>query len=200
MANTGSADAEKAQLRREMRRRRRAVDPRSAVEAAQQAAGALVQSQLFRRSAHIALYSASDGELDPLPIAERALALGRRVYLPRIRGAELEFADWRRGDCLSMNRYGIGEPRGPARALQGFDLLLLPLVAWCPDGTRLGMGGGFYDRSLARLRPGQRPALIGVAYDRQCCETLPREAWDVPLDGILTESGLRFLGASEERR
>ncbi len=74
------------------------------------------------------------------------------------------------------------------------DALILPLLAFDTQGQRLGMGGGFYDRSLAALRHRRRwrrPRLLGVAHGFQEVSELPREPWDVPLDGIVTEQGYR---------
>lgn len=179
----------KAALRRELRSRRRAIDTARAQDCARCCADALAASRLWRHSAHIGLYWPSDGELDPTPLARRARRAGRRLYLPRIAGGGLEFADWNAGQPLLYNRYGIGEPTGPARALHQLDLLLLPLVGWTRDGDRLGMGAGFYDRTLGGAA--RRPVLVGLAYACQEVATLPRDDWDVQLDAVLTERGLQ---------
>jgi len=104
--------------------------------------------------------------------------------------ARPEFADWTPSQPLRDNRFGIGEPTGPARALKQLDLLLLPLVGFSDDGGRLGMGGGFYDRTLGALKLEERPLLLGLAYAAQQVEILPMDPWDVRLDGVLTERGL----------
>jgi 5-formyltetrahydrofolate cyclo-ligase len=73
------------------------------------------------------------------------------------------------------------------------DLILLPLVAFDESGQRLGMGGGFFDRSLAFLAWRQhwrKPHLIGLAYDFQKVAALPREPWDVPLDAVVTDQNV----------
>jgi 5-formyltetrahydrofolate cyclo-ligase len=105
----------------------------------------------------------------------------------------LRFAPWRNGDALVQNRYGIPEPDiAPASMLAAAELavVLVPLLAFDRSGTRLGAGGGYYDRSFAALRArplGDRPLLVGIGYGFQEVQHLPRAAWDVPLDIVITE-------------
>ncbi len=97
---------------------------------------------------------------------------------------------------MVTNRFGIPEPQArhgahPARRLPAWalDLILLPLVGFDDDGQRMGMGGGFYDRTLAfTRRPGPRPHLIGLAHECQRVESLPVAPWDVPLDAIVSDA------------
>src|SRR5687767_13746260 len=92
---------------------------------------------------------------------------------------------------MRRNRFGIPEPTGRRCAPQQLDLVLLPLVAFDRRGARLGMGGGFYDRTFAFLRVAGRrkPRLVGLAHHFQEVAQLPREPWDVPLAAIVTERG-----------
>ena len=94
---------------------------------------------------------------------------------------------------MTRNRFNIEEPTLDSTAiieLTAHDCLLMPLVGFDAKGNRLGMGGGFYDRTLAplqRLCDGPpRPLLIGVAHDCQQVPVLPIEPWDIPLDVIIT--------------
>ena len=155
--------------------------------------------KVFVRSRHLAGYLAIDGELDPAPLLERARAMGKRVYLPVLAGnpaAHLLFAPYHLDMAMQANRFGILEPDVPAADLllpQHLDLVLTPLVAFDLHGTRLGMGGGFYDRTFAfRHNPAHlpRPLLLGLAYELQKVAELPRQSWDIPLDGIVTEQAL----------
>ena len=105
------------------------------------------------------------------------------------------------GTPLRRNRFQIPEPDvSPAEWLppSALDLVLTPLVAFDSTGTRLGMGGGFYDRSFAFLRDpdpvGHRPRLIGLAYEFQQVEALVRQPWDVPLDAAATEKAWSVFG------
>jgi 5-formyltetrahydrofolate cyclo-ligase len=182
----------KAQLRAYMRKRRRAVDPETLIHASRQLCEQLSLRRCVARSRHIALYLPNDGEISPLPLIRRCWRAGKAVYLPVVEGeGGLVFRRYKAGDRLASNRYGIDEP-GP-RATQclaaNLDLVLLPLVAFDRQGGRLGMGGGYYDRSFRGLkgRPG-RPLLLGAAYSFQELDRVPVEHWDRQLDGIVTEA------------
>jgi 5-formyltetrahydrofolate cyclo-ligase len=150
----------------------------------------------FRVSRRVACYLPVDGEIDTAAVIKRLSSLNKRCYLPvisRIDHDRLWFAPAIEATLHRTNRYGIREPKVPARQLvraQELDLVLLPLVGFDEHGHRLGMGGGYYDRSLAFLTQRQhwrKPHLIGLAYDFQKLPPLPREPWDVPLDAIVTD-------------
>lgn len=189
--------------RRRLRSQRRNLPRQQRHVAALQVARQFPLASVFARHQRIALYLASDGEIDPMRLLERLLAAGRQCYLPvlnRHRRRPLRFAEYLPGMPMLANRYGIPEPAvSPAQMLsaQELDLIMLPLVGFDSVGNRLGMGGGFYDRSLAfMLHRGRfrRPRLIGLAYQFQCLDRLEDRPWDVPLDGILTEQSLRRFG------
>jgi 5-formyltetrahydrofolate cyclo-ligase len=149
----------------------------------------------------VACYLANDGELDPALLVRRLRSGSREVYLPVLDGPMLRFAPWAEGETLRRNRFGIPEPprRGHARGTIGLDVILVPLVAFDDAGNRLGMGGGFYDRTLARLarrRAWRRPRLVGVAYGFQQVQALPARSWDVPLCGVVTDRGYHIASRS----
>ena len=183
-------------LRRQLRALRRGL-PAAARQRAALAVARHLKSWPLTRAVRIAGYWACDGELDPGPVLERAWAEGGQVFLPVLTGVpprSLQFAPYRPGAPLRRNRFNIPEPEAaPAECLQpaDLDLVLTPLVAFDSIGTRLGMGGGFYDRSFAFLRERSRPArplLIGVAHDFQQVDAFVPEAWDVPLDLVVTDA------------
>jgi 5-formyltetrahydrofolate cyclo-ligase len=124
------------------------------------------------------------------------LLMRRECYAPVLpsRGRMLRFARIRRETPMTRNRFGIAEPLDarPLRARQ-LDLLLMPLVGFDHRGFRLGMGGGFYDATLAFMRHRRnwrKPRLVGIAYECQRVESLPHDPWDMPLDAVLTERQL----------
>jgi len=187
------------QLRQTLRQARRALHGSTRIERETAILRAISQHPRLKRLRHLALYWPSDGEVDLRPLLNRKNTQQQR-YLPILmHGSRLRFAAWSASSNLHPNRFGIPEPRvhlrEHARPIQ-LDAVLMPLVGFDAHGNRLGMGGGFYDRSFAfRLarRRWRKPLLIGVAFELQRCPTLPAAAWDVPLDGIVTEHGLRLF-------
>ncbi len=185
------SSADRPTLRASMRAARRALPARARLAAAEAVAERLrAHIQAFSEPKVIAGYWACDGEL-PLHL----LLAGRPAFtylLPRVRAERcIDFVPWRPGDAVVANRFGIPEPEaGVAVELTAIDVILLPLLAFNRDGSRLGSGGGYYDRSLASLAgaaPGNRPQLIGVGYALQEAATLHTEAWDVGLHNVVTE-------------
>ncbi|NOZ52048.1 MAG: 5-formyltetrahydrofolate cyclo-ligase [Gammaproteobacteria bacterium] len=187
------------QLRDVMRRNRRALSPLQRVDCAQQFAYHFSKTGLFVNSQHVAFYMANDAELDPLPLMHIAWSMGKTCYLPVLSAAyqkRLLFSRYNRNAPVVFNRYGIAEPVVAAcdrvRAQQ-LDLVLTPLVAFDTKGNRIGMGGGFYDRSFAFLRQRQhwiKPRLIGIGYSFQQIDAIQCQSWDVPLSAIATDKGL----------
>ena len=186
-------------LRRTLRRQRDALSDSEQRRAAAQLSVTVAACRLFRVSRRIALYLPNDGEIDPQPLMERIWTAKKLCYLPilsRLRHDRLWFAPYTPDTPLTLNRFGIPEPRVPARQwvrAQELDLILMPLVAFDSHGNRLGMGGGFYDKSLAFLRTRclwRKPHLVGLAHDFQRVEALEPFAWDVPLQAVATDRTL----------
>ncbi len=183
------------QLRQQMRSARRALDHRTLQIHARAVAKHICRSRSFINSRHLAGYLANDSEMDPRFIIERAWQLNKQVYLPVLAplGQGLYFAPFPPSSELVRNRFGIMEPACDPRhwrSARQLDLVLLPLVAFDCTGNRLGMGGGFYDRSLAYRQHRQywrKPQLIGLAHELQKTPALTSRSWDIPLDGIATE-------------
>jgi 5-formyltetrahydrofolate cyclo-ligase len=120
------------------------------------------------------------------------------------RAGHLGFARWRPNARLIRNRFGIAEPLGTSAARiepRALDLVLVPVVGFDKAGNRLGMGGGYYDRSFAFAlrRATRRPCLIGVAFDCQRVGGLPARPGDVPLDGVVTPRAYHRFGAHRGR-
>lgn len=157
----------------------------------------LLSSDLFRAARRIAAYVAVNGELDPGPFIAAARERTRRIHLPVLPAlprSGLRFAPVEAGDALQPNRYGIPEPHATTLVRPAFlDLVLVPLVAFDGAGNRLGMGAGHYDRTFGfrrHRRHWRGPRLVGLAYDGQRLKRIDPEPWDVPLDAVVTESGL----------
>ena len=195
---TPSSD-ERAALRRELRQRRRDLPAKARIAAADGLAAQLLALPLLPAQGYVAGYWALDGEI-ALHSFQLKLPQGLVWCLPVLHGEELRFAPWRPGDALVSNRFGIPEPDiSPSSALdaEAMALVLMPLVGFDARGARLGMGGGWYDRTFAfrKLAPAP-PHLVGVGFDAQRVESLHTEEWDVLPDAICTESTTYFHGAA----
>ncbi len=190
------------ELRQSIRQKRRAVTEEVAAACAEQLARNTGSHRLVANSIHIATYLAADGEIDPWPLTQKLWSSGKTLYLPVLAPfsrQRLWFARYLPGDRLVANRYGIPEP--VVRDLikpWALDLILTPLVAFDMTGNRIGMGGGYYDRSLAFLHSRQhwqKPRRLGLAYEFQKQAMIRPNPWDIPLDGIATEACIYTAGS-----
>ena len=205
MQQPQSADNnDRAYWRRLIRGRRQALSASEQQAASQALCAQLLALPECQQANRIGLYLANDGELDLTPLAHALWARGCQLFLPVLHPfatGHLLMLGYHRDSPLRPNRFGIPEPHLDVRQvapLPSLDLLLCPLVAFDNAGNRLGMGGGFYDRTLARWqqsRPSQ-PLPIGIAHDCQRVDALPHALWDVPLPQILTPAQRYQFGAS----
>jgi len=140
----------------------------------------------------IALYSAVRGEVGTDRVRERCLASGARLYYPRMcDDGNLSFYRHEASDGWEQGRFGIREPRvvpGVEGVREGFDLVVVPGVAFDAAGWRLGRGHGYYDRFLRGLGGGS--LAVGLAFSWQMVPEVPVDAWDVPVDAVVTEEGI----------
>jgi 5-formyltetrahydrofolate cyclo-ligase len=189
-------------LRQTLRQARRAVPDRLQRERARLLLRVLRRDLPYQRARRIAAYWPADGELDPRPLIRQAHRRGKAVYLPVLRrglggrAAKLRFVRFLPGTGMRANRFGIPEPTSKGRHIRParhLDVLLVPLVGFDSTGNRIGMGGGYYDRTLSFLnerRQWRRPRLIGIAHECQRVATIEPRAWDVPLQTVATERRL----------
>jgi len=182
----------KSDIRKLMRQRRNALsvgDQRRASRALRQR---LEHHPYFVQARRIGIYCPNDGEIDLMPLVSAAAP--KRFHLPILppRGKlRLWFGGFQSGARLIVDRFGILEPVGRDRVrAEDLDLILLPLVAFDRTGGRIGMGGGYYDASLSFIRRSQRVRpvrVIGAAHHFQQVERIPKDTWDVPLHGVVTD-------------
>ena len=159
-------------------------------EAPQAIATHLIQQAFFKKSMHIACYIAHRSEVATEACINAIWQAHKMCYLPKLTATgALCFAQYKQFDVLEPNRFGIFEPLSAAPTLKAaqLDLVLMPLVAFDHEGNRLGTGGGYYDRTFAGA---SHPLLIGLAYAAQRAGALPKDKWDIPLDGVITEQGV----------
>jgi len=186
----------KSDIRTALLAKRYQIDPIARELAATAAAKIFLGSHLFKANLQFACYLSQADEFDCTPIIRAVWAAQKNCYLPvlpELQKKQLEFALYRPGDHLRLNRYHIFEPEAlsffPAEKL---DIALVPLLGFDSEGNRLGRGGGYYDATFSFLLKSEirRPFLLGLGYEGQKMLELPNDSWDVKLDGVLTEQGL----------
>jgi len=185
-------------IRKQLRQKRQRLSEVERKRYAQQLASYVIRTSWYKHAKKIAFYLANDGEMDLSPLIDNALAIGKQCFLPVIHepfAHRLLFAPYQKNRRMSTNRFGILEPRYLHREVQNpksLDIVFMPLVAFDAIGHRLGMGGGYYDRTFAYLKDRTHwlcPKLMGVAYDFQQVDKLYQADWDVPMLSVITESG-----------
>lgn len=183
------------EIRSQLRSKRRSLTDQQQQFAAQHMSSLMQRESPFTYGTRIGVYLANDGEIDPSLLVSKARSAGCYCFLPVIdpRGTNcLYFARYDSDTELATNRYGILEPvakQSTMLSAKDLDILLMPLVAFDREGTRMGMGGGFYDRSLSFMAESvhTKPILIGLAHSCQETPHLIRQHWDIPLHLIATE-------------
>lgn len=183
-----------------MRERRRRVPAASRIRAAELLADHLLALPFAPVTGHVAGYWAMDGEIG-LHAWQVRLPEQLRYCLPVLHeDGRLRFAPWSSGEALVTNRFGIPEPDVPAAALiepEDMALVVLPLVGFDARGHRLGMGGGWYDRSFAfRQAAAAPPWMVGAAFAAQQVDAVHAQAWDVALDAVCSENATHLVEAA----
>lgn len=182
--------SQKSDMRRTLRKLRRSLDTAAVAHATSGVASILAQLPLWQHAHRVASYSSCNGEISTELINIMAHREGKQLFLPVV-GSDnkLSFAVCQPEDAQQINQFGIAEPSASAErcSVDQLELILLPLVAWDRRGTRLGMGGGFYDRCLEGV---SEPVRIGLAHSLQEVDHVPSEPWDIKMHYILTEQEL----------
>ncbi|MFK7975966.1 MAG: 5-formyltetrahydrofolate cyclo-ligase [Halioglobus sp.] len=177
-------------LRKTLRERRNALNRAQQAQAALAIVDTVAALPQWQNAKRIALYSAFDGEISTLPLAEHARRCSKQVYLPIISSHEaLMFGLWGDDAILDENNYGILQPGKSAEphSIAAMDIVFMPLVGWDEAGNRLGMGGGYYDRALANQ---QDTLKVGLAHSCQQVPAIEPATWDIRMDYVVTNAGL----------
>ena len=184
----------RSDLRRQLRAARRALTPEQQAQARRGLAEVILRQSFLAESRHIALYLTNDGEIDPAILISRLREQGKQCYLPVLTEDDkqaLSFIAYQPETQLKKNKYGIPEPEYKvelAMRPQELDLVLMPLTGFDEEGRRLGMGGGYYDRTFEFIRTAAKPLLVGLAHECQKVPEIPAEHWDIPMAGIATNT------------
>ena len=190
----------RSDLRTSLRERRRALSADQQVSAGEMLCDILSTRAELTDSQHIAIYIANDGEINPEVLRDFLWSSGKQCYLPVIAqggSKNLLFIEYLPDTPLVLNRFGIPEPSPKTvRPIspENLDVVFVPLTGFDEAGRRLGMGGGFYDRTFAFTRSAEKPILIGLAHECQKVESIPVEHWDIAMAGIATDS--RYYSAT----
>ena len=186
------------QLRKITREKRLALSNHQQTMAAVQLSERLTTHPKVVAAQHISIYLANDGELNTLPFIEWCWANNKQVYLPVIHPfskGHLLFLKYTPNTKMCKNRFGISEPKLNVNLIQrieNIDIIFTPLVAFDETGARLGMGGGFYDRTLQswfehyQTNKNATPYPIGLAHNCQLVSSIPTEYWDIPIPELIT--------------
>ena len=148
----------------------------------------------FEDHERISTYFSMNNEVDTSDLNNYLWGINKHLFLPKIKQDKLLFSSYSKDQKLSLNDYGIPEPEHNDKILIDaveFDLMFIPLVAFDSKCNRIGMGGGYYDKTLAFKKESEKkskPLLIGLAYEFQKIDTIEKNAWDIPMDAIITEN------------
>jgi 5-formyltetrahydrofolate cyclo-ligase len=183
------------QLRQRNRKLRAGLVEAQLEQAADHLMQRILEIEEYHQSKRLAVYFAVNGEIGLDPVIDHALAAGKQVYLPNLDQLDLRFSPYFREQKMRINKFRLPEPdveESEMLAPSELDLVLAPLVVFDSDRNRIGMGGGFYDRSFSfRKNPESiTPALIGVAHELQKVDRIVPEDWDVRLDMIVTDQAV----------
>lgn len=150
---------------------------------------------VWQQASHILCYWSLPDELPTHESVNQWLELGKNIYLPRVKGDDLEIVPYHGSQSLDdNNQFHIGEPVGEAVDASCLELIIVPAVALDSQRNRLGRGKGFYDRLLATTSC----ATVGVVCDFQLVEEVPVEPHDRPLDCVVTSDSVFFDESKKE--
>jgi 5-formyltetrahydrofolate cyclo-ligase len=183
------------EMRQLKRAQRKALAPALLAQAAVSLADKIIALDAYRDAHRVAVYFAVNGEIPLDPVIDHALAAGKQVYLPNLEQKSLRFSPYFRAQKMRINKFRLPEPDvADDEMLQPaqLDLVLAPLVVFDAQRNRIGMGGGFYDRSFSMRKDPTvlHPLLIGVAHELQKVDEIRPEDWDVRLDLVVTDAAI----------
>lgn len=186
--------ATKESIRQSIRQFRQQISPQKSAQAAHRITEHLTSIDRYKNSHHIASFLSFDGEVDTHQLNQQLIKDKSQCFLPKLKPYppnRLWFMPYNNQSKTEKNRFGIPEVDLPIQFAirpSQLNIILLPLVAFDDSGNRLGMGGGFYDASLAHLSDvKQRPLCLGLAYEGQKVDVIPSDSWDFKIDGVITE-------------
>ena len=193
VSSQSSSEKSQSILRTACREDRARINPQERQRASAEIAEKIIASSVFSNAANIAIYIPMKSEVDTWPLIKRAWQLKKRIFAPITQiNSTLQFRQFDADSKFSTNNMGLTEPvDGKFVPAEKLDLVLAPLVAFDSQNNRIGMGGGYYDRTfsfLKKQRENNKPVLVGIAFERQRVEKIAPNPWDIRLFSIFTES------------
>lgn len=185
--------ADHQSIRQSIRRCRRQLTPQQQEQAVRLVCRHLDNIERVNHAKHIAVFLSFDGEINTQPIIERFWEQGKQVYLPVLHPfspGNLLFLNYTPQTELVDHAFGLRQPKLDVTQVipvAELDIIFTPLVAFDAHGNRLGMGSGYYDRTLKGWQQ-KNIYPIGLAHDCQQVDKIENEAWDIPLPEIITPS------------
>jgi 5-formyltetrahydrofolate cyclo-ligase len=188
-----AATALQSTIRRDARHRRDTMPEADRIGASRTIADRVTHMPIFVRSRLVACYLSTGNEVDTSAIILRAWRMKKRIFVPDTGGGgKLTFREIRPDSEFASGPFGIPEPiGGSVLAATLFDLVIVPVVAFDSDHHRIGMGGGYYDRTFSFLRHRKlflKPKLVGVAFDCQKVDKIAPNPWDIRLFRVITQA------------
>lgn len=174
----------KQQIRADLKKKRNALSKEQTREFSRRICETLFAYILSEEQEVIYCYYPLGNEVDLLWLAESLLRIGKQVAFPRTNGTDMEFYPVKSLDGFQKGAFGIMEPVGECPLKEEKPLVLVPGLGFDIEGNRMGYGKGFYDRYFARF-PASRK--VGVAYNIQMTEEIPKDEYDIPMDFVITE-------------
>ena len=180
----------KADIRKQVLQFRNNITSIKQQNAAQFARNNFIQNIVLTGDEIIAAYMPINSELDCLPLVEKLQKLGHEICLPVVveKNQAMVFRRWEQGGKLCKDAHNISTPNAKSKSMIP-DIIIMPLVAFDKNGTRLGYGKGYYDRTIAKME--KKSLLVGYAFAGQEVEYIEQEAHDVPLDYLVNEKEVR---------
>ena len=179
----------KPNLRRKLIQQRKELKPEQVHSLSFSVCQQILSHPVFIQSQTIAFYYPINNEVDLLSLVNMK-GNPKTFLLPYVlNNSDMEFRGYTLDSELVNNKYGIPQPENSQTVISSqIDLCLMPLVGYHRNGSRLGYGGGFYDRYFSNSNNKQKTKLAGVAYNFQQCPTLKSDNWDIPMDIIFTNN------------
>jgi 5-formyltetrahydrofolate cyclo-ligase len=186
----------KADLRQKLLAQRNALTPSQKKTTSSKIKFLLSEMPVFQEAQKVACYVPFKNEIDTTPIIQALWQTKKLCYLPILTVENsLKFAKYTPQTTLVKNKFNIPEPIDSEQIdLNELDLILMPLVGFDVGGNRLGMGGGYYDRTLQKLDKNRvKPILVGLGYECQKCNSVPVEPWDIAMQAVVTEAKVYYF-------